>query len=97
LSWAETLIRIKIAFMGLTVTPFALRVLFNWSPKSFVIWYWRRFFRTEMADCVFGRHAVTASREMREIANEFRAKLDKTGVRAPALHQLYRAIDEYSR
>ena len=43
----------------------------------------------------FGRHARSASREMREIASDCRTLLDKTGVVAPALHQLYRAIDAY--
>ena len=86
-----------VRMLGLTVTPFALRVLFNWLPSSFAVWYWRRYFRTKLADYVFGRHARTASREMREIANECRAILDNTGIKAPALHQLYRAIDEYAR
>jgi 2-dehydropantoate 2-reductase len=40
--------------LGLTVTPLALRALFMWTPQSFVVHYWRRFFAAEMADCVFG-------------------------------------------
>jgi hypothetical protein len=49
-----------------------------------------------MADYVFGRHARAASREMRELANDCRTLLEKSGVEAPALRQLYRAIDTYA-
>jgi 2-dehydropantoate 2-reductase len=83
--------------LGLTVTPLSLSVLFTWLPRSFAISYWRRFFRTEMADHVLSRHARTASREMREIASDCRTILEKTGIDAPALLRLYRAIDEYAR
>jgi 2-dehydropantoate 2-reductase len=83
--------------LGLTVTPLALRTLFTWLPKSFAISYWRNFFRAEMADYVFGRHARAASEEMRTIANDCRAILAATGTAAPALHRLYSAIDDYAR
>jgi len=79
-----------------TVTPFALRVLFTWLPPTFAIGYWRRFFATEMADYVFGRHARAASAEMREVANDCRIMLEKSGVEASSLHRLYGAIDAYS-
>ena len=82
--------------LGLSVEPFALRVLFTWVPLAFAIYYWRRFFASEMADYVFGRHARAASREMRELANDCRTLLGKSGVEAPALRQLYRAIDAYA-
>jgi hypothetical protein len=48
-----------------------------------------------MADYVFGGHARAASREMRELANDCRSLLEKSGIEAPALRQLYRAIDAY--
>ena len=67
--------------LGLSVAPFALRV---------------RFFASKMADYVFGCHARAASREMRELANDCRSLLEKSGVEAPALRQLYRAIDAYA-
>jgi 2-dehydropantoate 2-reductase len=54
--------------LGLSVAPFALRVLFTWLPSAFAIYYWRRFFASKMADYVFGRHARAASGEMRELA-----------------------------
>jgi 2-dehydropantoate 2-reductase len=82
--------------LGLTVTPFPLRVLFTWLPKSFAVSYWRRFFASEMANYVFGRHARTASREMHEVANDCRTILERTGVEASALRRLYGAIDAYA-
>lgn len=81
--------------LGLTVTPFPLRVLFTWLPTWFAVAYWRRFFASDMADYIFGRHARSASHEMRVIARDCRSLLDKSGVEAPALVQLYRAIDAY--
>ncbi len=81
--------------LGLSVEPLALRVLFTWLPLSFAIHYWRRFFASEMGDYVFGRHARSASREMRELANDCRSLLEKSCIEAPALRQLYSAIDAY--
>ncbi len=81
--------------LGLSVEPFALRVLFTWLPPAFAVYYWRRFFATEMADYVFGRHARAASQEMRELANDCRSLLEKSRIEAPALRQLYSAIDAY--
>ena len=81
--------------LGLSVAPFALRVL-STLPSAFAIYYWRRFFASKMADYVFGRHARAASGEMRELADDCRTLLEKSGVEAPALRQLYRAIDTYA-
>jgi len=81
--------------LGLSVEPLALRVLFTWLPPAFAIYYWRRFFASEMADYVFGRHARAASGEMRELANDCCSLLEKSRIDAPALRQLYRAIDAY--
>jgi 2-dehydropantoate 2-reductase len=82
--------------LGLTVTPFPLKVLFIWLPQAFAVRYWRRFFASKIADYVFGRHARTAAGEMREVANDCRALLDKSGVEAPALQRLYGAVDAYA-
>ncbi len=85
----------SVRALGLTVKPFSLRVLFTWLPSNFAIFYWRRFFASKMADYVFGRHARSAAHEMREIANECRKLLEQSCVEAPALRQLYRAIDAF--
>ena len=80
---------------GQMVTPFSLKVLFTWLPDAFVVGYWRRFFATEMADYVFGRHARAAAQEMHEVAGDCRSLLESSGVEAPSLLRLYRAIDDY--
>lgn len=85
-----------IRALGLTVTPFPLKVLFTWLPQIFAVHYWRRFFAAEMGDYVFGRHARAASAEMHEVANDCRILLEKSGVRAPALLQLYAAVHAYA-
>ncbi len=82
--------------LGLTVTPFPLKVLFTWLPNGFAIYYWHRFFGSKTADYVFGRHARAASQEMHQIANDCRTLLQESRVEAPALRQLYRAIDAYA-
>lgn len=82
--------------LGLTVTPLPLKAVFTWLPPWFAVAYWRRFLATETADWVFGRHARTASREMQVLAEHCRGMLDKAGVEAPALSQLYRAIDSFA-
>lgn len=82
--------------LGRPVHPFALRVLFTWLPPSFAVCYWRRFFSHQMAEFVFARHACHASGEMQMLATECRLLLAKSGVPAPALNCLYRAIDDYA-
>jgi 2-dehydropantoate 2-reductase len=81
--------------LGHIVTPLSLKVLFTWLPDAFAVSYWRRFFATEMADYVFVRHARAAVREMRDLASDCRSLVEKSGVQAPSLLRLYRAIDEF--
>jgi 2-dehydropantoate 2-reductase len=82
--------------LGLTVTPFPLKVLFTWMPPQFAVWYWRRFFASPMADYVFGRHARAASHEMRALADDCRTLISRSGAEAPALDALYAEIDAYA-
>ena len=82
--------------LKLPVTPFPLRVLFTWLLPAFAASYWRRFFASETADYVFGRHARSASVEMREVAADCRSLVTKSGLTAPALQQLYAAVDIYA-
>jgi 2-dehydropantoate 2-reductase len=82
--------------LGLPVTPFPLKVLFAWLPRRFAIRYWRRFFASKIADVVFGQHARTAAREMRDVASDCRILLEQSGAEAIALPKLYSAIDAYA-
>jgi len=82
--------------LGQPLTPFSLRVLFTWLPDAFAVAYWSRFLSSDMADYVFGRHARAAAGEMRDIADDCRSLLERSSVEAPALLQLYHAIDAYA-
>jgi 2-dehydropantoate 2-reductase len=82
--------------LGLPITPISLRVLFTWLPEDFVVGYWRRFFKSDKADYVFGRHARIAAREMRDVALDCQVLLQKSDIDTPALQQLYQAIDAYA-
>lgn len=79
--------------LGVRITPFSLRLLFSWLPRSFVVSYWSRFLRRPIADCVMGGHARNAPVEMREIANDCRDLLDRSGVEAPTLRTMFEAIE----
>jgi 2-dehydropantoate 2-reductase len=77
------------------VRPSPLKVLFSWLPRPVAVYYWRRFFSNPMSEYVFARHILHASVEMRALAAECQMLVDKSGIAAPALHQLYRAIDDF--
>ncbi len=87
---------VAVHALGLPVTPFELKVLFSWLPRKFAIRYWRRYFASDIGDYVFARHARIAFEEMQHLADDCRALLDQSRVEAPALRQLYAAIDGYS-
>jgi 2-dehydropantoate 2-reductase len=81
--------------LGRPVHPFALNVLFMWLPRSFAIRYWRGFFAKPMAEYAFGRHVRSASAEIRMLADDCRQLLTASAAAAPALDQLYRAVNDY--
>jgi 2-dehydropantoate 2-reductase len=81
--------------LGYPLRPFSLKVLFTWMPRFVTASYWGRFFSTPMADYVFGRHARSAAVETQALAMDCRTLLDKSGIEAPSLLQLYGAIDHY--
>jgi 2-dehydropantoate 2-reductase len=82
--------------LGQPIHPFPLRVLFTVLPTPLVLRYWRRFFADRMAEYVFARHARHASVEMQALAIDCRQLLGRSGVDAPALDRLYRAVDAYN-
>ncbi len=82
--------------LGRPVHPFALNVLFMWLPRSFAIRYWRGFFReADGGIWRFGRHVRSASAEIRMLADDCRQLLTASAAAAPALDQLYRAVNDY--
>jgi 2-dehydropantoate 2-reductase len=85
-----------LSALGHPIHPLSLKVLFTKLPAQAAVYYWRRFFSNRMAEYVFARHARSASVEMRTLADECRALLVRSGLRAPALDELYCAIDAYA-
>lgn len=85
-----------VGALGHPIHPLALRVLFTYLPARAAVCYWRHFFSNRMAEYVFARHARCASVEMRTLAGECRVLLVKSGFPAPALSELYSAIDGYA-
>ena len=85
-----------VGALGHPIHPLALRVLFTHLPARAAVYYWRHFFSNRMAEYVFARHARCASVEMRTLADECRVLLVRSGFPAPALGELYRAIDDYA-
>jgi len=81
---------------GLPVTPFPLKVLFTWMPRSFAVGYWRRFFATGTADYIFGAHARAAAGEMLEVARDCRTLVKTTGVDAASWQRLMTSIERYA-
>ena len=81
---------------GLPVTPFSLKVLFTWLPRSFAVGYWRRFLSTNTADYIFGAHARAAAGEMLEVARDCRALMQTAGVNAASWQRLMTSIEGYA-
>lgn len=82
--------------LGRSVHPLGLSVLFSRLPTSVAVYYWRRFFSNRMAEYVFGQHVRSAALEMQTLAAECRVLLAQSRIFAPALEQLYQAIDDYA-
>jgi 2-dehydropantoate 2-reductase len=81
---------------GLPVTPFSLKVLFTWLPRSFALRYWRQFFSQSTAEHVFGAHARSAAREMLDLARDCRALVETAGVEAVSWQRLSASIEAYA-
>jgi 2-dehydropantoate 2-reductase len=81
---------------GLPVTPFSLKVLFTWLPRSIAVRYWRRFFSTSTAEYIFGAHARAAAGEMLEVARDCWALMQTAGVDAASWQRLMTSIESYA-
>jgi 2-dehydropantoate 2-reductase len=80
--------------LGVTVTPFKLRVLIQWLPFPVPVAYWRNYLNSSMGDYFLAKHTRAAREEIQELAKEFRILIGKVGIPAPALDRLYRYIDK---
>ena len=64
-----------------------------WTPLPILVFALRFFLDTNLAEVGGERHANRASDEIKEIADEFRELIRKTGIAAPASAQLFEAVD----
>ena len=76
---------------GIAPAPMALRVIFQWAPLQFAIYYWRRLLGSPKGDYYFARHSRHAAKEMAALASDVRTLLVDDAM--PQLQQLYAAID----
>lgn len=70
--------------------PMNLRVLYNWMPTWFAMWYWRRALATELGELTFAAHANRAREEMTLLADELFVLLRTGSVPVPAVEDLFR-------
>ncbi len=80
---------------GTAIRPAITRALV-WTPERLLQAGLRRFLDTELAVVGGQAHALAAVDEMRELADELRAILRRTGVRSPANDQAYQAISDWA-
>lgn len=73
---------------GNTEIPTNLRVLYLWMPEAFAVRYWQKVLRTPRGELWFAAHSRAAPDEMRSLADELHASVQRTGIGAPSLEQL---------
>jgi 2-dehydropantoate 2-reductase len=79
---------------GFKVTPFKLRLLFEFMPTWFARSYWQRYFASSLGELVFAAHAKAANDEMVELVRECRLLFPAQGVSEP-LERLWREVEGY--
>jgi len=80
-----------LRYDGTAIRPGTTRALL-WAPDRLLRAGLRHFFDTELAVVGGQAHALAAVDEMRELADELRVILGRTGMRSPANEQAYGAI-----
>ena len=85
---------VALRLAGVKVTPFKLRILFEFMPTWFARGYWQRYFASPMGELVFASHAKAAREEIMELVRECRELFLVQGVPLP-LEKLWREIGSY--
>ena len=73
--------------LGLPLTPLRLELI-GWLPVSLSVAVARKILNTEFAKITMAGHASTAPEEMKQLADEFRALIERTSVPTPAIDEL---------
>jgi 2-dehydropantoate 2-reductase len=77
--------------LGYPVTPVKLNAL-RLMPVPVLTVIFRWILNTEFADTYMAKHANAARDEMKQLADEFLVLRDRTGIRTPAIDELYKSI-----
>lgn len=78
---------------GIPISPFNLKVIFMWMPTWFAVLYWQYAFRTTIGTLAMAPHANAAHDEMRQVARDIMAQLQKSSRSTPTLSDLLTFLD----
>ena len=78
---------------GIPISPFNLKVIFTWMPIWFAVLYWQYAFRTTIGTLAMAPHANAARNEMRQVARDIMAQLQKSSRSTPTLSHLLTFLD----
>jgi 2-dehydropantoate 2-reductase len=71
------------------VTPFKLKVMFMWMPRSYPIGYWRGELQGKLGEYSLAAHTRASIEEVRELVEEVRELVRSTSVPTPTMTRLY--------
>ncbi len=78
---------------GVPISPFNLKVIFIWMPMWFAVPYWQYALRTTIGTLAMAPHANAARDEMRQVARDIMAQLQKSSCSTPTLSHLLTFLD----
>ena len=73
---------------GIPISPFNLKVIFTWMPTWFAVLYWQYALRTTIGTLAMAPHANAARDEMRQVAQDITAQLQRSSRSTPTLSHL---------
>ena len=74
--------------LGISISPFNLKVIFTWMPRWFAVLYWQYALRTTIGTLTMAPHAHAAHDEMRQVAVEIMEQLQIASIPTPTLRHL---------
>ena len=80
-----------LSALGIPITPKNHR-LFQWLPEPILLGVMKRMLEADTTNLKIG-HALGARKEMKTIADEFRALVERASIATPAMDRLYRHLE----
>ena len=71
------------------IVPFRMKAMFAWTPKRFVIRYWKGALNGELGTLSLAPHAMAATGELRQLEGEIKSLLISASVATPTMDKLY--------